>query len=328
MAQTTHTNLRTLSCACFIGAMLMVGVMTPTQQAAAQTAPITEVQRAAMLQQIQQLLETIVVLQRKITTIDGQKEGENLINNNSIAQANTDIKLYKTPGVLSGIVGTQDAGAVGEVVDGPKLVAGKVWWQFKFRDNSIGWSSEEEFVRIPSTILRVDVNQDGVHDISMRFEGEYDLDGFVVEPGEDGTYIRYKGKPVESFSTKQLKVDSKDVDVSISNIYPKLNQSILADRHYTVYWEIENLPKTNNLQIRGELQSRKDQQVISLFLAEAKEGKNTKRVDLKNVSSLVPAGEYRYVIKLYEKDISTNKFELLTSTAGGWFGLSYTQQLM
>jgi len=73
MEQTTHTNLRTVTLACFIAVLLMAGVMIPTQQAAAQTAPITEVQRAAMLEQINQLM---VLIAQLLVQLENIKEVE------------------------------------------------------------------------------------------------------------------------------------------------------------------------------------------------------------------------------------------------------------
>jgi len=72
MLQTTLTNLRTLSFACFIGAMLMVGVMTPTHQAAAQKVSIE--QRTAMLEQIQQLLALISQLQAQLQAMQNSTD--------------------------------------------------------------------------------------------------------------------------------------------------------------------------------------------------------------------------------------------------------------
>jgi hypothetical protein len=57
MLQTTLTNFRTLSFACVMVAMLMVGVMAPVHQVSAQEASVE--QRAAMLAQISQLMELI-----------------------------------------------------------------------------------------------------------------------------------------------------------------------------------------------------------------------------------------------------------------------------
>jgi hypothetical protein len=64
MLQTTLTNLRTLSFAFVMAAMLMVGTMVPVQQAAAQE-PSVE-QRAAMFAQINQLMQLITQLMTQL----------------------------------------------------------------------------------------------------------------------------------------------------------------------------------------------------------------------------------------------------------------------
>jgi len=154
----------------------------------------------AMLQVIQQLQEMIVILQRKLTTIQGQKEGQNLINGNSIAETNEDIKLFAEPSDKSKVLAKQARGKSGEVSAGPRLIDGEVWWRFKFRDGTEGWSPESKLTRMPSTTVSFPYEEDGVQKWSkIRFMGEYDPDGFVAEPGEDGTYIRYKGKVVEPY---------------------------------------------------------------------------------------------------------------------------------
>jgi hypothetical protein len=69
-----------------------------------------------------------------------------------------------------------------------------VWWNVSFRSSEEGWVNELFLERVPSIVIRIDTDQDGQSDVKIRWEGEYDLDRIVAEPGIDGTYIRYKGE--------------------------------------------------------------------------------------------------------------------------------------
>jgi len=208
---TTFTNLRTISLALVIGAMLMAGIMMPVHQATAQQVSTTSSELVAvelerqklLLELIHTLQETILRYERQLTVERGQTPGENLINQNSVAYTQKQVRLYENPDYSDEYV-SQNKEELGEVVQGPKLVDKEVWWEFEFRDGKRGWSPEQYFTREPSVVLRIDTDQDGMHDVKMRFIGEYDTDGFYVEPAEDGTYIKYRGDSVEPFSVKQL----------------------------------------------------------------------------------------------------------------------------
>ena len=192
-------NFRTLGYLC---AVLVAMSVLPMQQAQAQIANQTQVETAKQVQLaelIHKLQETIITLQRKMTTLHGQREGENLINENSIAQTNVVIDLYTKPSYESDVVASQPVGVWGEVSAGPKLVAGEVWWQFDFRDETSGWSPESKLTRSPSTVIEIDVDLDGTPDSTFRLMGEFDSDGFTVEPVAGGTEIRYKGAKVEVY---------------------------------------------------------------------------------------------------------------------------------
>ena len=73
-----------------------------------------------------------------------------------------------------------------------------------FRDGAEGWIDEQLLERIPSTILSIDEDEDGVPESRIRLVGTYDRDGFVVEPQENSTIIRYMGEPVEPYDVTRF----------------------------------------------------------------------------------------------------------------------------
>lgn len=144
--------------------------------------------------QLHKAKESLVILEREMTTFNDFDNTENLINRNSLFKTVQQIDLRIEPTVDSEVLHNIESGVTGEVIDGLRLVEGDVWWKVSFRSGEEGWVSEALLERVSSVVIKIDLDKDGKSDIKIRWEGEYDLDGIVAEPGTDGTYIRYKGK--------------------------------------------------------------------------------------------------------------------------------------
>lgn len=159
-----------------------------------QLASDQEVELTSLRSQLQQARESVVILEREMTTFGDFDNTDNLLNRNSLFKTVQSIELREEPNTLSEVLYSVENGVTGEVVEGPRLVNEEVWWKVDFRTEEEGWVSESFLERVPSVVIRIDLDQDGESDIKIRWEGEYDLDGIVAEPGTDGTYIRYKGE--------------------------------------------------------------------------------------------------------------------------------------
>ena len=165
-----------------------------------QTVEITDLKSS-----LHEAKEAVLILEREITTFGVIENTDNLINRNSLFKTIQQIELLAEADVDSEVVHTVETDVTGEVKDGPRLLGESAWWQVAFKDGEEGWVSEDNLERIPSVVIRIDLDQDGEPDIKMRWEGEYDLDGIVAEPGVDGTYIRYKGEAMpEPFEVIEL----------------------------------------------------------------------------------------------------------------------------
>ena len=138
--------------------------------------------------------ESVVILEREMTTFGDFENTDNLLNRNSLFNTVQPTELRSEPNIESDVLFSIENGVTGEVIEGPRLVNEEVWWKVSFRTEEAGWASESFLERVPSVVIRIDLDQDGESDIKIRWEGEYDLDGIVAEPGTDGTYIRYKGE--------------------------------------------------------------------------------------------------------------------------------------
>jgi len=138
--------------------------------------------------------EKVVALEREMTTFSESSNTDNLINENSLFTTIQDIELRSGPVADSDIKFEVSSGITGEVIEGPRLVGDEVWWNVSFRSSEEGWVNELFLERVPSIVIRIDTDQDGQSDVKIRWEGEYDVDRIVAEPGIDGTYIRYKGE--------------------------------------------------------------------------------------------------------------------------------------
>jgi hypothetical protein len=138
--------------------------------------------------------EKLVTLEREMTTFNDHENVENLINRNSLIKTLQDLELRSHPDTDSEIKYEIGPNMTGEIIDGPRLIGDEVWWKVSFRSGEEGWVHEALLVRVPSVVIKIDTDKDGVSDVKIRWEGDYDLDGIVATQGVDGTYIRYKGK--------------------------------------------------------------------------------------------------------------------------------------
>lgn len=161
-------------------------------------------EKSTLEQQLRSSEETILSLEREMTQYRGQLPGENLLNANSIFKTVASVDLYELASSESSVVTTIDEGVMGEVKEGPRLVNGEVWWSVSFRDGAEGWTNEQLLERVPSTVLSIDEDEDGVPESRIRLVGTYDRDGFVVEPQEDSTNIRYQGEPIEPYDVTRF----------------------------------------------------------------------------------------------------------------------------
>ncbi len=159
-----------------------------------QLASDQEVELTSLRSQLLEARESVVVLEREMTTFGDFENTDNLLNRNSLFKTIQSIELREEPNTLSDVLFSIESGVTGEIIEGPRLVGEEVWWKVSFRTEEEGWASESFLERVPSVVIRIDLDQDGESDIKIRWEGEYDLDGIVAEPGTDGTYIRYKGE--------------------------------------------------------------------------------------------------------------------------------------
>ncbi len=138
--------------------------------------------------------ESIVILQREMTTFGEYDNTDNLLNSNSMFETLQIINLKESPGLASVATHKIVKDTPGEIIDGPRLVDGSVWWKVSFKDEEEGWVDEILLKRVPSIVLRIDADSDGITDSTIRFVGDYDPRGFVVEAADGNTIIRYKGE--------------------------------------------------------------------------------------------------------------------------------------
>lgn len=128
--------------------------------------------RAAMLQKIDELYEQIITLQRQLTMVKGQID-TNYINQSSLVSANGDIKLRQNPGYSAAVIGMKKSFAQGEVAGNPRYVDKAIWWPVEFSEDEQGWVAESQLTRIPSLVIGIDEDGDGIEEGHMRFVGEY-----------------------------------------------------------------------------------------------------------------------------------------------------------
>ncbi len=147
----------------------------------------------------EQIIQLIITLQRKITETTGQTD-TNLINRNSLVQANKDFFVKDAPYDKAGVVSAQKKGHLGEVVAGPVYYDASVWWNIDFIEGADGWVKEFTSVeRVPSVIVSIDVNQDGVDETRFRLIGTYDREKFNVSATADGnSVITYDGEVLDN----------------------------------------------------------------------------------------------------------------------------------
>jgi hypothetical protein len=170
-----------------------------------QLADNQEVELTSLRSQLQEARESVVILEREMTTFGDFENSDNLLNRNSLFNTVEAIELRAEPSIQSDVLYSIESGVTGEVTEGPRLVDEEVWWRVAFRTEEEGWVREASLERVPSVVIRIDLDQDGESDIKIRWEGEYDLNGIVAEPGTDGTYIRYKGEAMpEPYKVTEL----------------------------------------------------------------------------------------------------------------------------
>jgi len=164
-----------------------------------------EIELTSLRSQLQEANESVVILEREMTTFGDSENSDNLLNRNSLFNTVEAIELRAEPSIQSDVLYSIESGVTGEVTEGPRLVNEEVWWRVAFRTEEEGWVSESFLERVPSVVIRIDLDQDGESDIKIRWEGEYNLDGIVAQPGTDGTYIRYKGEAMpEPYKVTEL----------------------------------------------------------------------------------------------------------------------------
>ncbi len=171
--QTSHTTLKVAIISSLL-LLLSIGFLVPSSV----SADTTEADQ-----------EQKVRLERRLTTITGQTK-TNLINQLSYVELKSSTKLAKTAGAkLTGK--SLKKGTQGEIVDDLELIKGKIWWKVKFSTTTVGWIPEKKLKRVPSTLLKVDVDSDGVPDTTVRFIGNYDSGFFGFKHMEGDTVVKY-----------------------------------------------------------------------------------------------------------------------------------------
>ncbi len=138
--------------------------------------------------------EQKIRLERLLTEIKGQTK-TSLINRSSLVELKTPTKLAKTAGAkLSGK--TIKKKTQGDIADDLRYINGQIWWKVRFGTSTVGWVPEKKLKRIPSTLLRIDTDKEGLPDSSVRFIGEYRSGFFGLKHVEGDTIVKY-------FNTKE-----------------------------------------------------------------------------------------------------------------------------
>jgi hypothetical protein len=128
-------------------------------------------------------------LERLLTEIKGQTT-TSLINRSSLVELKSSTKLAKTAGAkLSGK--TIKKKTQGDITEDLRYINGQIWWKVKFGTSTVGWVPEKKLKRIPSTLLKIDTDKDGLPDSTVRFIGEYRSGFFGLKHVEGDTVVKY-----------------------------------------------------------------------------------------------------------------------------------------
>jgi hypothetical protein len=144
---TSHAR-RSLATAVLI-ATLVLGTLAFSHRADAQ------INRELMLAQIQQLLETIKLLQAQLAQMHGSSSPEGGFDSQHIAVGSRIItsallRVRAGASVNANWVNNIGAGVGGTVVDGPRYADGYTWWHINYNNGTSGWSAEN-WLRVIST---------------------------------------------------------------------------------------------------------------------------------------------------------------------------------
>jgi hypothetical protein len=259
----TLTNLQTLSFAIVMVAMLMVGTIAPMHQVAAQEASFDE--RTAMLEQISLLMEMIANLQEQLLVKerkqfqDMHQSDTNVIHGNSYVIATKRITLYKAPDGQSS-VGKQSDADGGDVIDGPRLIEGQIWWKVEFEENE-GWVNENYLERVPSISINHDLDGDGVKERVARILGDYRADRFILFPRKNEVIPVYVDEGMEMIGTHEnaytsgqvSKIVDGPVAILQSNPYDS-SKPFIKGQHTSVpiAWQAVNVPMNAEVEVQVE----------------------------------------------------------------------------
>jgi hypothetical protein len=254
MLQTALTNFRTLSFAFVTVVMLMVGISLAPQPVQAQEASVE--QRAVMLEQINMLMELIADLQEQILIKERKQyentrqDSTNIISATSYVVATDRVTVYSTPDGQRSL-GRHSKDDGGNVVSGPRLIDGKVWWKVEFK-NHAGWVKEDFIERIPSISINSDENGDGVKERVAQILGDYKADRVMLIPTSQNTarpiYIEEGMDMIGSHDTKYVsgqgnrKVDGPPAVIQFDLYDSSTPFTKKENAAVPIVWQAQNVP--------------------------------------------------------------------------------------
>lgn len=214
--------------------------------------------RGILIQLIMQLQEQALILQREQYE-DTYQEDTNIIHGSSYVEATKKLTVYDQPGETKSI-GTQFRGDGGEVSDGPRLIAGAVWWKVAFTDDHEGWVMEAALERIPSVSITVDEDGDGVPDKSTRLIGDYRADRIILFPHRNGVTPLYIEEGMAMIGSHEEDYISGQVDKTINGPVTVLQSDPYQtatfvkgeDTAIPIAWQAVNVPMNSEVEVQVE----------------------------------------------------------------------------